>query len=384
MKFIHTADWHLGKIVHQKSMIEDQAHVLKQLTEFLKENKIEVLVIAGDVYDRSIPSTEAVNLLNDFLDEVINELNVKVLMISGNHDSAERLNFASPLLEKNGLYIESLTGETIKKIILQDEFGPVNFYLNPFFKPSEIRFLFKQPDLKEFNEAMSYYLSVNPINPKERNVLVTHQFISGMAKDIESDSELPLVIGGTAEIKAENVGAFDYVALGHLHAPQAISDKKIRYSGSLLKYSETESYQRKGFNVVELGEKGNLEIKEVPLVPKRDFRVVKGLFEDLLNTPKGNIDDYIVFRLEDDSVAIDGMDRLRRVYPNVMKIQYTKDAKTSFDTTTKARSTDLLKNELAMFTDFFRDMTKEELTPEQIDIMTDVIETARKKFYEAD
>ena len=383
MKFIHSADWHLGKVVHQKSMIDDQAFVLKQLSEYIKQNKIEILVIAGDIYDRSIPPIDAVNLLNAFLDEVINGLKVKVLMISGNHDSADRLNFASPLLEKNGLYIESMTDKVIKKITLQDEFGPIHFYLNPFFKPSEIRYLFDQPELKEFNEAMEYYLAQNPLNLEERNVLVTHQFISGIAKDIESDSELPLVIGGTAEIKAEKVSAFDYVALGHLHAPQAISDKKIRYSGSLLKYSETETYQRKGFNVVELKEKGNLDIVEVPLIALRDFRVVKGLFEDLLNHPKGNVDDYLIFRLEDDAVALDGMERLKRVYPNTLKIQYTKDARTNYDTNTKARSSDLMKNELAMFTDFFRDMTKEELDPQQIELMNDVIEAARRNFYEA-
>jgi len=383
MKFIHSADWHLGKVVHQKSMIDDQAFVLKQLSEYIKQNKIEILVIAGDIYDRSIPPIDAVNLLNAFLDEVINGLKVKVLMISGNHDSADRLNFASPLLEKNGLYIESMTDKVIKKITLQDEFGPIHFYLNPFFKPSEIRYLFDQPELKEFNEAMEYYLAQNPLNLEERNVLVTHQFISGIAKDIESDSELPLVIGGTAEIKAEKVSAFDYVALGHLHAPQAISDKKIRYSGSLLKYSETETYQRKGFNVVELKEKGNLDILEVPLIALRDFRVVKGLFEDLLNHPKGNVDDYLIFRLEDDAVALDGMERLKRVYPNTLKIQYTKDARTNYDTNTKARSSDLMKNELAMFTDFFRDMTKEELDPQQIELMNDVIEAARRNFYEA-
>lgn len=384
MKFIHTADWHLGKIVHQKSMIEDQAHVLRQLTDYIKANKIGLLVIAGDVYDRSIPPTDAVNLLNDFLDEVINTLKIKVLMISGNHDSVDRLNFASPLLEKNGLYIESLTDKEIKKIAFEDEHGPINFYMNPFFKPSEIRNIFDQPEIKEFDEAMAFYLSVNPINPNERNVLVAHQFITGIAKDIESDSELPLVIGGTAEIKAEHLEAFDYVALGHLHAPQAISDVKIRYSGSLLKYSETESYQRKGFNVVELNEKGNLSVSEVPFVAKRDFRIVRGLFEELLMNPKGNVDDYLVFKLDDDHVVLDGMDKLKRVYPNTLKIQYVKDAKTVFDTNTKARSIDLMKDELAMFTDFFRDMTKNELDQDLIEIVLDVIDNARRNHYEAD
>jgi len=384
MKFIHTADWHLGKIVHQKSMIEDQRILLNQLLDVMKKEEINVLVIAGDIYDRSIPTLEAINLLNEFLDKAINHCELTILMIAGNHDGVERLNFASNILKTKGLYIESLLEKEMRKVVLTDALGPINFYLLPFFKPSAVRFEFGDMEINEFDEAMNFYLAANPIDLYERNVLVTHQFVAGSSASIESESEMPLSVGGSSQIAADHFSMFDYVALGHLHAPQSISTSMIRYSGSLLKYSGDEAHQKKGINVVELKEKGNISITPIQLDPIRDLRKLKGKFDDLLFHPIGNQEDYIVFELTDESMVINAMEKARSVYPNTMTITYAAQTHSLIQSTTKARSLENVKDEIGMFQEFYASIMEENFDEEMKTLLTEIVESVREVHHETD
>jgi DNA repair protein SbcD/Mre11 len=383
MKFIHTADWHLGKVVYQRSMIEDQRFILDKLLEYMKAEEIKVLVIAGDIYDRSIPPAEAVNCLNEFLDKAINAFKMTVLIISGNHDSSDRLEFASGIMEKQGLHIIGNLEKEMKKIVLEDEHGPVNFYLLPFFKPSVIKYDMEVSDIQGFDDAMQYYLSIQDIDINQRNVLITHQFVSGSSEMIQSESEMPLSVGGTSQIGVEHFDMFDYVALGHLHAPQSIGRPTCRYSGSLLKYSVDEAKQRKAIAIVDMDVKGKTEVTTQPLEVLRDLRVVRGLFKDILTNPSGNAQDYVAIVLEDDGMIVDAMDQIRQIYPNCLTVSYHRNEPDNvfFDLSGQAvvKATD----HMAIFKEFYMANFGEEPVEPLVEIMTEIIEKARDKFHEA-
>lgn len=384
MKFIHSADWHLGKVVYQRSMIEDQRFILDKLLEYMKAEEIKVLVIAGDIYDRSIPPAEAISCLNEFLDKAINVYKMTVLIISGNHDSSDRLEFASGIMEKQGLHIVGNLEKEMKKIVLEDEHGPVNFYLLPFFKPSVIKYDMEVSDIQGFDDAMQYYLSIQDIDINQRNVLITHQFVSGSSDMIQSESEMPLSVGGTSQIGVEHFEMFDYVALGHLHAPQSIGRPTCRYSGSLLKYSVDEAKQRKAITIVDMDVKGKTEVTTHPLEVIRDLRVVRGLFKDILTNPSGNTQDYIAIVLEDDGMIVDAMDQIRQIYPNCLTVSYHRNEpdNVSFDLSGQAvvKATD----HMAIFKEFYLANFGEEPVEPLVAIMTEIIEKARDRFHEAD
>ena len=384
MKFIHTADWHLGKVVYQRSMIEDQRFILNQLLEYMKKEEIKILVIAGDIYDRSIPPAEAINCLNEFLDKAINVYKMTVLIISGNHDSSDRLEFASGIMGKQGLHIIGNLDREMKKIVLEDEHGPVNFYLLPFFKPSVIKYDMEVSEIQGFDDAMQYYLSIQDIDINQRNVLITHQFVSGSSDLIQSESEMPLSVGGTSQIGVEHFDMFDYVALGHLHAPQAIGRPTCRYSGSLLKYSVDEAKQRKAIAIVDMDVKGKIDVTTHPLGILRDLRVVRGLFKDILTNPSGNAQDYVAVVLEDDGMIVDAMDQIRKIYPNCLTVSYHRNEpdNVSFDLSGQAvvKATD----HMAIFKEFYLANFGEEPVEPLVEIMTEIIEKARDKFHEAD
>jgi DNA repair protein SbcD/Mre11 len=384
MKFIHTADWHLGKVVYQRSMIEDQRFVLDKLLEYMKAEAIKVLVIAGDIYDRSIPPAEAVNCLNEFLDKAINVYKMTVLIISGNHDSSDRLEFASGIMGKQGLHIIGNLEKEMKKIVLEDEHGPVNFYLLPFFKPSVIKYDMEVSEIQGFDDAMQYYLSIQDIDINQRNVLVTHQFVSGSSDMIQSESEMPLSVGGTSQIGVEHFDMFDYVALGHLHAPQSIGRPTCRYSGSLLKYSVDEAKQHKAIAIVDMDVKGKTEVTTHPLEVLRDLRVIRGLFKDILTYPSGNTQDYIAVVLEDDGMIVDAMDQIRQIYPNCLSVSYHRNEpdNVSFDLSGQAvvKATD----HMAIFKEFYLANFGEEPVEPLVAIMTEIIEKARERYNETD
>lgn len=316
MKFIHIADLHLGKMLHGYSLIDIERELLKQITDYLREHEdIKAVVIAGDVYDRSIPSQEAVNLLNDFLVTLIMKLHRKVLIISGNHDGADRLNFGSEILKMEGLYIEGTLKEKINYVDIDD----VRFYLFPFVKPSGVAALF--PDLPHgnYNEAVASYLSMQDFHTSLKKVMVTHQYVGHSAQ--VSDSECLLAVGGGEIVDPDLFDAFDYVALGHLHAPQYIKRQTLRYSGSLTKFSFDEAHQKKSFVVVDTND---FSFELVPLTPSLDVRVLKGTLEELMNRKDEHPDDLIAAELSDEKIIPHAIDQLRTHYPHVLKITYPK------------------------------------------------------------
>ncbi len=377
MKFLHTADWHLGKIVHQKSMIEDQAYILDELLEIIKKDKIKVLIIAGDVYDRFIPSVEAMKVLDQFLSKAISDFKLTIFMIAGNHDQGSRLDFVSNIVDASGLYIAGSATKECKKITLSDEFGPLNFYLLPFFKPSFVKYECEADDVVDFNSAMKQYLNMQDIDYSQRNVLITHQFVAGKSAVIESESEMPLSVGGSSQIGVDVFDGFDYVALGHLHAPQVIEKETIRYSGSLLKYSLDEAFHKKSMCIVDIKEKGNIHISTIPLLPLRDVRVIKGYFLDIITSSEPS-NDYIGVELLDETMVFDAMERIRSVYPNALAINYTNN-KQSETIALNNIHLEQVKDPLTIFTDFYKSSIGQEPTDEMMDVFKDVIESAKDK-----
>jgi len=316
MKIFHISDLHIGKIIHGVSMIEEQEHVFKQIIDSINELCPQAVIIAGDVYDRTVPSVEAVRVFDNFITNIA-ETNTPVLLISGNHDSGERLGYASRLLTEKKLFFSSFFEGRIQKITLQDEYGNIHFWLLPFVKPIYVRGTYENVD--SYEKAIAVVLENENINYQERNILISHQFYTNADNDtILSDSESHPV-GGLDAVSIELVEKFDYVALGHLHRAQSVGGKHIRYSGSPLKYSFSEVNHKKGITVVDFFGKGEINISDIPLVPLHDMRDIRGKFEELLT---GTSDDYIRVILTDEEEQLDPVGRLRTRYPNILSLQY--------------------------------------------------------------
>ena len=276
MKFLHLSDLHLGRRVHEFSMLEDQQYILTEILQIIDQERPDGVLIAGDVYDKSVPSAEAVALLDDFLVR-LSKRDLQVFVISGNHDSPERMAFGGRLMERSGVHIAPVYGGTAAPLTLTDEFGPVNIYLLPFVKPVHVRRFFPDREIATYTDALSAAIGAMAVNPAQRNVLVTHQFVTGAAR---CDSE-DISVGGSDSVDVSVFDAFDYVALGHLHGPQQAGRETVRYCGSPLKYSFSEAGQRKSVTVVELWEKGRVALRTLPLVPQRDLVELRGTYEDL-------------------------------------------------------------------------------------------------------
>lgn len=370
MKFIHIGDLHLGKTLHQQSLLPLQIELLEQVLQYMNKEYIDVLVMAGDIYDRSIPSKEAVNVLNDFLSNAIFNYHKKILLISGNHDSSERLNFASELLKEQGLYIVSYPQKVLEPIIIDD----INFYLVPFFKPSYIRYLYEDDTVTTYQDAYRTYLDNQNIDYTKTNVLVTHQFVASNKEAITSESEVILSVGGSEIIDVSLFEKFDYVALGHLHASQKIRHDYIRYSGSLMKYSFDEVHQVKGMVEVELQDK-QVSIKQIPLVPLLDVKKYKGLFTTFMNDAMSiEKQDFIAFELEDTMVIPNAIDRLRVLYPNVLQITYPNLMKKEETLSTKANPGFEKLDPLSLYTEFYEKMKGSPLEKESAKIIINNIE----------
>ena len=324
MRFIHLSDLHLGKNVNCFSMIEDQAYILDQIVDIIKDEKPDGILIAGDVYDKSIPSAEAVELLNHFLERLVLDdwQGSKLFLISGNHDSAERLSFGRRFIARSGVHIAPSYNGKIKPICMEDEFGKINVFLLPFIKPIHVRRFFPDLEIDTYTQAIQLVIDSMKIDPEDRNILVTHQYVTGAER---SDSE-DLIVGGTSNIDASVFKPFDYVALGHLHRPQHCSVDTIRYCGTPLKYSFSEVNDTKSLTLVELGAKQAVSVREIPLTPKRELRQLRGTFQELMsesfyeNTTYQN--DYVHVTLTDEDDLIDGANKLRTVYPYLMKLDY--------------------------------------------------------------
>lgn len=320
MKLIHLSDLHIGKRVNEVSMIEDQEYVLTQILRIIDEENADAVLISGDAYDKSVPSAEAVTLLDDFLYR-LSKRNLSVLIISGNHDSPERLSFGNRLMERSGIHISPVYNGAVTPVTLSDEFGDVHFWLLPFIKPAHVKRFFPDDAIESYTDACRIAVEKMNIDRNGRNVLLTHQFVTG-ASTCESEE---LSVGGSDNVDAAVFEAFDYVALGHIHGPQNIGSNRIRYCGTPLKYSFSEANHHKSVTVVKLGAKGTLELELRPLTPRHDLRQIRGTFAELTDKAFYNgtaTDDYLHIILTDEEDVPEAMGKLRIIYPNIMKLTY--------------------------------------------------------------
>lgn len=370
MKFIHIADLHLGKTLYQHSLLPLQIELLDQVLAYMLEQKIHVLVMAGDIYDRSVPSKEAVEVLDQFLSKAVFKYHIQILMITGNHDSSERLNFASNLLKEQGLYIVSYPKQECKPIVIDD----VCFYLVPFFKPSYIRYLYPEEKIISYQDAYQIYLKNQKVDTNKTNVLVTHQFVASNKHAITSESEVVLSVGGSEIIDVSLFDDFDYVALGHLHASQKLKRDTVRYSGSLMKYSFDEVKQKKNMIEVTIEDKA-VTCKEIPLVPSQDVQVYRGMFTSFMDQEMEiKKDDFIAFELEDTMLVPNAIDRLRRIYPNVLQITYPHILPLDTSTKTKADNGFEKMEPIDLYSQFYEKMKGMPLEEASKDIIQKIME----------
>lgn len=321
MKLIHLSDLHLGKRVNDFSMLEDQQYILAEILQIIDREKPDGVLIAGDVYDKSVPSAEAVALLDDFLVR-LSRRELRIFVISGNHDSPERMAFGGRLMERSGVHLAPVYDGRVEPVVLTDQYGPVKLYLLPFVKPSHVRRCFPEREIATYTDAVAAAIEAMGVDTAVRNVLVTHQFVTGAAR---CDSE-ELSVGGTDNVDAAVFDPFDYVALGHIHGPQQVGRETVRYCGTPLKYSFSEAGHKKSVTVVELGEKGSVTIRTIPLKPLRDMVELRGTYEELTlrafyegtTYPR----DYIHITLTDEEDIPDAVGKLRIIYPNLMKLDY--------------------------------------------------------------
>jgi exonuclease SbcD len=370
LKFIHTSDWHIGRQFHNVSLLEDQKHVLNQLLNYIEQEEVDALVIAGDIYDRAIPPATAVDLLDELLTKICLEMNVPVILIPGNHDCARRLRFGSKQLSMAGLHILGDLLKATEPVVISHPDGDVAFYGVPYNNPEMIRNMYGQ-DVSTYDDAHTYL--VDQINAKKSadisNVLISHCFIDGAE---ESDSERPLSIGGSDRVSYQPCTDFDYVALGHLHSPQFKGKQHIRYSGSLLKYSFSEQHQKKGVTLVELDKNGLKTHSHLPLFPLRDMRILEGELSEIIE--QGKVDpsneDYLLVRLTDRHAILDPMAKLREVYPNVLQLEKPGMLVTGEGEMNREK---LKRGELEMFRDFFLQVYGQELTDDQDEAIRETI-----------
>ncbi|MGP1575422.1 exonuclease SbcCD subunit D [Selenomonas sp.] len=385
MRFIHTADWHLGRLFFGRHLTDDQAHVLDELVHLAKDARAEAVVIAGDVYDRAVPPVEAVELFDDVLSRLLLEERCKVLYIAGNHDSAARLGFGSRLLAGGGVFVAGQLYADAPPVVLDDACGKVAFSLLPYMEPATVRFAYGEEAeaLAGFDEATSFAVArAAACVPKGcRSVAVAHAFIAGGAS---SESERPLSVGGSDSVHPACFAPFSYTALGHLHAPQQAGAPNIRYAGSLMKYSFSEAAQRKGATVVDLAADGAVTIEEVALAAPHDLRVVRGTLEEILEDrarfPKS--EDYTAVELMDKGPVLDAHGKLRTIYPNVLQVMRPGLMEQAGTVREQGRKK-LDRPDDVLFGEFFADMTGEALDEAQKKELSDVLEALLREEREA-
>jgi len=380
MNFIHTADWHLGRQFHNVSLIEDQRHLLEQLVALADDAQVRAFIIAGDVFDRAVPNPEAVALLDDFLAEMILGLEIPVIMIAGNHDSPGRLGFGSRLFRKTGVFVHGQVEAKPQRLTIEDMWGPVHFFGLPYAEPAAARDRTGETELHNHDQAVAYLTAAAraQVPEGERSVCIAHCFAAG-AK--ESDSERPLSVGGTGAVSPKCFDGFSYTALGHLHRPQGMGER-VRYAGSLMKYSFSEIGHAKSASVVSIDEKGGVDIIEHPLRPRRDLRMIEGELADLVKgpAPGENPEDFLLVRLTDRKALLDPMGRLREVYPNVLHIERPA-LEQAAPTALEGRRPE--HGDKDLFTAFFEEVTGEALSEEEAAAFVEVYEDLQRAEREA-
>lgn len=384
MRILHLSDLHIGKSVLEQSMTYDQEYMLNQIVKKIQDEKIEIVLISGDIYDRSVPPSEAVTLLDDFLIKLIKDLRLKVFVISGNHDSKERLNFGSKIFEDYGLYICTSYDGNIKKVELEDDYGKINIYMLPYIKPIDVKHFLEGIEIASYNDAISQIMQKEDVDISKRNIILSHQFVTAGETQPEKSESETLYLGGTENVDISNYDKFDYVALGHIHGPQKIGRDTARYAGTMLKYSFSEVNQKKALAVIDYKEKDNLNIKLIPLVPLRDMRVIKGPIEELIkeeNYINTNTDDYIRAIITNEDPVYDAIGQIKRIYPNTLRLDI-ENFKISLNLESTISNIDDIKkrDELELFSEFFKMQNNCELSDMQIDMMKDVIKKVKKEF----
>ncbi|HCH1470423.1 TPA: exonuclease SbcCD subunit D [Vibrio parahaemolyticus] len=371
MKFIHTSDWHLGRQFHNVSLLEDQLAVLEQLIQYIENNPVDSVIVAGDVYDRSVPPTIAIELLNRVVKRICGELNTPMILISGNHDGAERLGFGSEQMKRSGLHIISNFEDMLTPVVIETKAaGHVAFYGMPYNDPEQVRYVYKEP-VSTHDEAHKLLAEkiTEQFQSEYRNILISHCFVDGA---IESESERPLSIGGSDRVSHEHFLNFDYVALGHLHQPQKKGEEYIRYSGSLMKYSFGEQNQKKGFTLVEIGKDGFIGAEHIELTAPHEMRILEGELEQILEWGKTDPknEDYLLVRLMDKHAILNPMEKLRTVYPNVLHLE---KPGMLIGVEQEMAQAKLARSEIDMFKDFFAEAQDSELSNEQEQAISNII-----------
>ena len=378
MKLIHLSDLHLGKRLREYSLMEDQKYILERILGIIDDEQPDGVIIAGDVYDKSSPAAEAVALFDSFLSRLVSR-NVPVFVISGNHDSAERIAYGRTIMNRSGVYLSSVFDGVVEPVTLEDVFGPVNVYLLPFIRPAAIRAVWPEEDISSYTEAVNFAIAHMDIDESRRNVLVTHQFVTGAER---SESET-VSVGGTDNVDVSVFDSFDYVALGHIHKPQNCSSIRVRYCGTPLKYSFSEAKDEKSVTVAELGTKGQLDVRTVPLIPLHDMVDIRGTYDEitLRSFYEGTSwqTDYVRITLTDEEEVPGVGDKLRAIYRNWMQIQYD-NRRTRSDRNIDASEGGSERSPLQLISDLYELQNNAPMTGEQAAFMTGLIET----FWEED
>lgn len=371
MKIMHLSDLHIGKKVNEYSMLQDQIYILKEILRIIDNEKVETVIIAGDVYDRSLPPNEALELFDEFLYQ-LSSRNVNVFVISGNHDSPERISYGGRMMTENKIFLSPVYDGNVKPITLNDDYGEVNFYLLPFVRPADIRRYFPDENIENYTDAVKVTIDNMNVDFNERNILVTHQFVTG-AELSESED---IIVGGTDNVSGEVFDGFDYVALGHIHREQTVGKDNIRYCGTPLKYSFSEAKNIKSVTILDFNDKGNIEFSQIPLTPFRDMREIRGTYYELTlksNYESTNTEDYLHITLTDEEDIPDAIGKLRSIYPNIMKLDYD-NLRTRGSGTVDAIENIESKSPFELFADLFKQQNNQDMSEEQEEIMRNLID----------
>ena len=371
MKIMHLSDLHIGKKVNEYSMLQDQIYILKEILRIIDNEKVETVIIAGDVYDRSLPPNEALELFDEFLYQ-LSSRNVNVFVISGNHDSPERISYGGRMMTENKIFLSPVYDGNVKPITLNDDYGEVNFYLLPFVRPADIRRYFPDENIENYTDAVKVAIDNMNVDFNERNILVTHQFVTG-AELSESED---IIVGGTDNVSGEVFDGFDYVALGHIHREQTVGKDNIRYCGTPLKYSFSEAKHIKSVTILDFNDKGNIEYSKIPLTPFRDMREIRGTYYELTlksSYESTNTEDYLHITLTDEEDIPDAIGKLRSIYPNIMKLDYD-NLRTRGSGTVDAIENIESKSPFELFADLFKQQNNQDMSEEQEEIMRNLID----------
>lgn len=376
MKILHLADLHIGKIIYEQSLLEDQEYMLKQIEKIIEKEKIEAVLISGDIYDRSIPPADAVEVLDKFLNNLIKILKVKVFIISGNHDSKERLNFGSKIFENDGLYIQTTYNGRIRKVELDEK---INIYMLPFIKPIEVKQYFENEKIETYNDAIKHIIENEKLDKTKINILMAHQFVTSGTTNPETCESETINVGGLDNVDASNFSEFDYVALGHIHGPQKIGKEKIRYSGTMLKYSFSEVNHHKSVVIIEI-KNGKVDFKLESLTPLRDMRKIQGPIEELVkkeNYEGTNQQDYIKAVITNEEAIYDAIGQIRKIYPNTLSLDILNSKSYNNDMDIENFGKIKEKSEFELFNDFYEFQNSVRLDEEQSEIIKKVIEKTK-------